>query len=101
MTPTEAARSLPFSFGKLCARYGGEQPRAPMTHREKDFWLYFLAYLSLGSAFGLIVLGIIDITVGGPKVDLGGAAVGLFVGTLILSALKRKKTDNQGSDPKP
>jgi hypothetical protein len=72
-----------------------------MTHREKDFWLYVAAYLSLGSAFGLIVLGILDITVGGPKVDLGGAAVGLFVGTLLLSSLKRKKTDEQGNGPKP
>ena len=72
-----------------------------MTHREKDFWLYVLAYLSLGSAFGLIVLGIIDITVGGPKVDLGGAAIGLFVGTLLLSSVKRKKTDTQRDDPKP
>ena len=72
-----------------------------MTHREKDFWLYVLAYLSLGSAFGLIVLGILDVTVGGPKVDLGGAAVGLFVGTLLLSSLKRKKTDKQVNGPKP
>ena len=72
-----------------------------MTHREKDFWLYILAYLSLGSAFGLIVLGIIDITVGGPKVDLGGAAIGLFVGTLLLSSLKRRKTDKQPNGPKP
>ena len=72
-----------------------------MTHREKDFWLYVAAYLSLGSAFGLIVLGIIDITVGGPKVDLGGAAIGLFVGTVLLSFLKRKKTDEPGNGPKP
>ena len=71
-----------------------------MTHREKDFWLYVLAYLSLGSAFGLIVLGIIDITVGGPKVDLGGAAIGLFVGTLLLSFLKRNKSDQLGNGPK-
>jgi hypothetical protein len=82
-------------------RHIGAEPGAPMTHREKDFWLYFLAYLSLGSAFGLIVLGIIDITVGGSKVDLGGAAVGLFVGTILLSSLKRKKSDDKGSDPKP
>lgn len=72
-----------------------------MTHRDKDFWLYAAAYVSLGSAFGLIVLGIIDITVGGPKVDLGGAAIGLFVGTLLLSSVKRKKTDQQGNGPKP
>jgi hypothetical protein len=72
-----------------------------MTHCEKDFWLYVLAYLSLASAFGLIVLGIIDITIGGPKVDLGGAAIGLFVGTLLLSSVKRKKTDTQRDDPKP
>jgi hypothetical protein len=72
-----------------------------MTHRDKEFWLYVAAYLSLGSAFGLIVLGIIDITVGGPKVDLGGAAIGLFVGTLLLSSLKRKKTDKQANGPKP
>jgi hypothetical protein len=72
-----------------------------MTHRDKDFWLYVVAYLSLGSGFGLIVLGILDITVGGPKVDLGGAAVGLFVGTLLLASLKRKKTDEQGNGPKP
>jgi hypothetical protein len=71
-----------------------------MTHREKDFWLYVLAYLSLASAFGLIVLGIIDITIGGPKVDLGGAAIGLFVGTLLLSFLKRNKTDQLGNGPK-
>jgi hypothetical protein len=72
-----------------------------MTHRDRDFWLYLAAYLSLGSAFGLIVLGILDVTVGGRKVDLGGAAVGLFVGTLLLSSLKRKKTDEQGNGPKP
>ena len=71
-----------------------------MTHREKDFWLYVLAYLSLASAFGLIVLGIIDITIGGPKVDLGGAAIGLFVGTLLLSFLKRNKSDQLGNGPK-
>ena len=72
-----------------------------MTHRDKEFWLYVAAYLSIGSAFGLIVLGILDVTVGGPKVDLGGAAVGLFVGTLLLSSLKRKKTDKQANGPKP
>ncbi len=72
-----------------------------MTHRENDFWLYFLAYLSLGSASAIILLGIIDITVGGPKVDLVGAAVGMFVGTVLLSSLQRKKTHKQGSDPKP
>ena len=72
-----------------------------MTHRDRDFWLYVAAYLSLGSAFGLIVLGILDVTVGGPKVDLGGAAIGLFVGSLLLSSLKRKKTDKQVNGPKP
>ena len=72
-----------------------------MSHRDKEFWLYVAAYLSLGSAFGLIVLGIIDITIGGPKVDLGGAAIGLFVGTLLLSSLKRKKTDKHANGPKP
>jgi hypothetical protein len=68
-----------------------------MSHRDKDFWLYVCAYLGLGSALLIIVLGILDMTVFGRPADLGGAAAGLLAGTLLLSSLKRKENAQEGA----
>lgn len=61
-----------------------------MTHRDIDFWKYVCAYVLLGSSLVLIVLAIIGWTFGGEKLNLGGAAGGLILGTLLLSSLKRQ-----------
>ena len=67
-----------------------------MTHRDKDFRLCVCAYLGLGSALLIMVLGILDMTVFGGHADVGGAAAGLLAGTLLLSSLKRKENAQTG-----
>ena len=64
-----------------------------MHHREKNFWLYVVAYVCLGSSLVLILGAIVDFAFVGGKVDLYGAVVGLLIGTMLLSNLSRQKTN--------
>ena len=79
-----------------------------MTHRDKDFWKFALAYILLASSLFLIIAAIVDWNFFGAKLQLGGAASGLFLGTLFLaslnhlSSLKRKSvSEEKDTSPKP
>ena len=61
-----------------------------MQHREKNFWLYVVAYICLGSSLVLILGAIAEFALFGIKANLGGAAGGLLIGTLLLSNLARQ-----------
>ena len=71
-----------------------------MTHRDKDFWKYVCAYVLLGSSLFLIVSAIVEWTFFGEKLQLAGAAGGLFLGTMFLSSLKRKRSAEEDTNSK-
>src|SRR5262245_16885753 len=78
---------------QVVGRHIEGRPGAPLTHREKDFWLHVAAYLSLGCAFVMIVLAIFDFAIVGRKADLSGAAIFLMMGANLLIFLQTRKTD--------